>query len=655
MRWSAAGLVACLVSLAAAPARAAISPYLPLQVDPAMDRQIERVFLLAGRPVMARPFTAAAVADALEVACPQDAVLCRNVGRYLARYRQDFALPEIALSAGHADADVASVPNRHGLDADASWQAAGLMHWQPADALVLSAGGIADGDKVIPTGSLLGVGGGRARLDIGWRDHWLSPMTDSAMILGTEARTMPSVTLSNEVGLTRFNLRYEAFAALMSRSSRILYGNGYTEGHPRLVGVHVSAEPAPGVALGVNRVMQFGGGARGGSSPTQVLRAFFNPKRYDNVHDPVNQEQFGNQAVSITSRFMFPGAVPFSVYAEYAGEDTSAKSNFLLGNAALSVGIDFPRLWRRMDLTAEVSEWQNAWYYSHNVYHDGLTNHGRVIGHWGADQGSGSGVGARSAMLRLGWWLDSGASLELRLRALENQRYFAAAAQDVAARDVGLRYSHPVGPFTLGVELGAGREVTGKNTSRAMAFLRYAPGTAAAPWVATGDDAPARRADGAELFIDAGLQMARLRIDLDGRQLPVDYRWTGPAAHFGIGARRRVSPHQDLGVRLEHGDVGGRAFTAVRALDYRYRFDSHLALTGFVGAARYDLATPAYGQYLGVGLQWRDLLPRIDAALELKHAIRVARDDLVPGDPVGGRIDSFHDVSALSLHLSYRF
>jgi hypothetical protein len=135
----------------------------------------------------------------------------------------------------------------------------------------------------------------------------------------------------------------------------------------------------------------------------------------------------------------------------------------------------------------------------------------------------------------------------------------------------------------------------------------------------------------------------------------VAHRWTGAAAHFGLGARRRVSARQDLGVRIEHGDVGGRALTGVRALDYRYRFAGGLALTGFVGAVRYDLATPAYGQYLGAGLQWRDLLPRVDATLELKHAIRVARDDLVASDYGGGRPDSFHDITALSLYLSYRF
>ena len=54
--------------------------------------------------------------------------------------------------------------------------------------------------------------------------------------------------------------------------------------------------------------------------------------------------------------------MPFAVYAEYAGEDTSHGKNYLLGNSALSIGIHFPRLWQHFDLTLEASELQNAWY-----------------------------------------------------------------------------------------------------------------------------------------------------------------------------------------------------------------------------------------------------------------------------------------------------
>src|SRR5690606_29094152 len=62
------------------------SPYLPLDLAPAIERQIERVLILAGKPVMRRPIAAAVVLDALPLACERDRRLCDEVREYLDRY-----------------------------------------------------------------------------------------------------------------------------------------------------------------------------------------------------------------------------------------------------------------------------------------------------------------------------------------------------------------------------------------------------------------------------------------------------------------------------------------------------------------------------------------------------------------------------------------
>lgn len=149
----------------------------------------------------------------------------------------------------------------------------------------------------------------------------------------------------------------------MSESDNILFEGGLTSVTRSARVCTCCIEPASGWSLGFNRLMQFGGGARGGNSLGDILDAFFfNLFRKRQCRAAVADRQFGNQAASFTSRFVFPGAVPFSVYAEYAGEDTSRGRNYLLGNAALSVGIDFPLSWWWFDLTFEASEWQNGWY-----------------------------------------------------------------------------------------------------------------------------------------------------------------------------------------------------------------------------------------------------------------------------------------------------
>ena len=107
--------------------------------------------------------------------------------------------------------------------------------------------------------------------------------------------------------------------------------------------------------------------------------------------------------------------------------------------------------------------------------------------------------------------------------------------------------------------------------------------------------------------------------------------------------------------RIEIDEVDKHSLIGVRAIDYRYRFNQHVALGLFAGAARYDVATPAYGLYFGAGAQWRDLLPRWDLGVELRHVQNAARDHILESDPQGGRPDSFYKIESAQFFLSRRF
>jgi hypothetical protein len=542
------------------------------------------------------------------------------------------------------------VPNQYGLTTESHWVASAHGLWQPYDHAIVSVGAVAyQGEAVIPEGTLLSLGFDRAQLDIGYRTHWFSPSADSSMLISTEAATMPSITLSNYQPLTRFGLQYEAFVASMSKSEAIAFDGGHVSGRPRLAGVHVAMEPASGWALGANRLLQYGGGPRPGSF-SDLVSAFFDPARYDNTGQPGSAQEFGNQVASVTSAFVFPGKVPFTVYFEHAGEDTSDLKPYLLGNAALSIGIHFPRLWHTFDLTYEVSEWQNGWYVNAN-YGDGLTNRGHVIGHWGGDERRfGDAVGAQSHMLRIGWEPGLGRLLELRLSTLANESYSGVGYE--RAYNGTLRYARPFGPFMAGAEVFAGRDVFGGSFSRAGAFFRYA-GDMNMAVSSYGADFTGTPDKTAELFVEVGVSANKTDIVPDENVL-FTRRNTG--AHLGLGARRAVSDRSDLGVRLELDDVDSHTLMSVRALDYRYRFANPLALSVFLGASRYDLATPAYGLYFGGGLQWRNVRPGWDVGLDVREAKKVARDHLLPSDPQSPiRPDSFYTIDSYSLSLTKRF
>ena len=445
-----------------------VSPYLPVDLSPEIERKIERVLILGEQPALKRPIAAATVLDALPRACERDAALCADVRRYLASLTRTAGISYASVAVGAGTGTDTPLPNRHGMTSRSNYEAAAAVYWQPGDGFLVTAGALAYDGDAMPTGTVASIGRQYFQVDVGYRDRWWSPFQDSAMLLSTQAPTLPSVTVSNYAPLTRVKFRYEAFLAETSESANIAFGSGTTAGKPRVAGLHLSIEPLAGWSIGVNRIMQYGGGDRE-DSLRELAKAFFDPSRLDNT-GPASGGDFGNQAASFTSQFVLGDPVPMAIYFEYAGEDTSRSNNLRLGNSSLSAGITFPKLGANLSATLEVSEWQNAWY-THHIYGDGLTNDGHVLGHWGADwRVLGDSVGARSMFARVTWEPKFG-TLETSYRQLDNQDY--SAVNYATARQIDARYSRAWDQVFVGAELTLGRDVFGDSYSRVGAFIRF--------------------------------------------------------------------------------------------------------------------------------------------------------------------------------------
>jgi hypothetical protein len=625
-----------------------LSAYLPLNLEPETERQIERVLILADEPILKRPFAVSLVELALPKACERDRVLCAKVKKYLERYSHDYAVTHASATASVSSGANVVLPNQHGLTTNSDWEISAQGYVQPSDHLLASVGVVAYDGRTVPTGSMLSFGFNWAQIDIGYRDHWWSPATDTTMMIGTEAPTMPSITLSNFEPLTRLGFQYEFFLAKMSSSDHILGGGQGTtvesRGNPKLFGANFSIEPVSGWSLGVNRQLQYGGGGLP-DSPSTLARNFFLPGGKSQTE--------GNQEASYVSRFIYPGKTPFAVYAQYAGENTLDGGSYLLGEAALTLGIDFPKLWRYFDITYETSEWQNSWY-TNNPFLDGMTNDRLVLGAWGADQRVfNDGVGARSQMLRVGWEPPFNGYLEGSVRTLVNQLYGDYPYKHFIEATV--RYSRPWNELTVGGEFSAGHDVFGQSFTRLAGFVRYGGDNHVRETINDEDDEPATSPDaGAELFVDAGAGAFRVRNDLE-KGIPVTTSGVTFEPHVAVGARRAVSTNNDLGVRLELDEVNGRSLLGFRPIDYRRRFGDTFALNLFAGADRYSLATPAYGIYAGIGAQWRDILPKWDLGWEFRHAQNIARNHVLATDIVGERPDSFYKIDSLVGYISRRF
>jgi hypothetical protein len=647
--------IACLIAAAAMSARAGgVSAYLPLNLEPETERQIERVLILADEPVLKRPFAVALVQLALPKACERDKALCIKVKKYLERYSRDYAVTHASATGSKSSGADVVLPNQHGDTSHSDWEISAQGFVQPSDYFLASAGLIAYSGRTVPTGSLLSVGFSGAQLDIGYRDHWFSPATDSTFLIGTEAPTMPSVTLSNYEPLTRFGFQYELFLAQMSRTDRIAYqGQGtsaLSSGNPKLFGAQFSIEPFSGWSFGVNRQLQYGGGGLPDTAHF-LLSDFFNPAG--------KNQTLGKQQASYISRFIFPAKTPFAVYSQYAGQNTLDGGSYLLGEVGLTVGIDFPKLWHYFDLTFEASEWQNGWYANNGVFLDGMTQYRLATGQWDADQRVfNDRVGGRSEMLRIGWEPPFGGYLEERVRYLVNQIYGEYPYRHYV--DATVRYSRPWNDLTVGGEVLAGRDVFGQSFERLSAFIRYGGERHTRDYDSSDDDSAAGaddKADGepaGELFVDAGASASKVRIDLE-KGIPITTSNVMVEPHVAVGARRAVNEKNDWGVRLELDEVNGHSLIGARAIDYRHRYGDTFALSMYAGVDRYNLATPAYSLYGGIGPQWRNILPKWDLGVDFRYAQNIARNHVLPTDVQGVRPDSFYKIESVLAYLSRRF
>jgi hypothetical protein len=650
--------------LAAGPLHArGVSPYLPLNLDPELEREVERVLILGDRPVMTRPIPAAAVVDALPKACTIDPVLCRRVRRALKAYMHDSALEFASIEASAVNGDSKLViPNLHGQTEQSQWQVALAGYLQPSDYFLVNLGGVAYDGRQKPTGSFISMGFEGAQLDIGFRDHWWSPMTDSSMLISTEAPTMPSITLSNYTPLTRVGWQYEVFVARMSHTDKIELTNGeLTSGYPKFSGGRLGIEPAnSGWSLAANRVMIFGGGAAGGQSLSELLQAFFNPLKSQT--SLINGKAvLGKQEAALTSRFVYPGRIPFSLYFEYAGNDTAGGNHVNFTKTDFSVGLQLPRL-GPFDLTYEFSEWQPTWYTSSPSdvqygYGEGITNYLLSIGHWFGDQRRfGEAVGGQSNMLRIGFEPRFGGRLELTLRSLVNDSYNYSVPVSYVHENMGsLMYSYPWKDYVVGSQVDYGRDVFGAHYTRLTAFLRYGDALHAAAADEAEEYGPATRPEGMEFHIDAGAVASSVIADITSNTPRVN-TGVGVGPHLTIGGRRAASEHQDLGMALEADGIHGLSLIGARFFDYRYRFQNPMALNLFIGVGRYAAPTPAYGPYFGAGLQWRNILPNWDVGCDLRYASKINRIRTLPSDPQGGyRNDAYYDITYGTLYVSRKF
>ena len=375
--------------------RAESARIFPLDISPEIERKIERVLILADHRSLKRPIAAATVLDALPRACERDAALCEDVRRYLASLTRTAGISYASLTAGGGSGADTPLPNRHGMSSQSNYEAAIAAYWQPGDFFLMTGGVLAYEGEATPTGTVASIGRDFAQIDIGYRDHWWSPAHDNAMLLSTQAATMPSVTISN---YRPFTTREAALRSVHRAHERVLEHRVRAPARPR--------QPAARRLASVDRALPRLVARRRPDHAVRrrrTRRLVRRPPRCVLQSGRPRQHRERPRTSAIRSRRSRRSSWSANRCRSPSTSSTPARTPRRSATSG-SATPPFPPASpsrssaRGSRATFEISEWQNGWYV-HHIYRDGLRHEGHVLGHWGGDwRVLDDGVGARSAV-----------------------------------------------------------------------------------------------------------------------------------------------------------------------------------------------------------------------------------------------------------------
>lgn len=452
----------CLLALVSTTSSAkGVSPYLPLQVDPLIELELNRLATVAKLPILTKPYHAATVDRYLAKIVDSHPTLYKRISNYIKRYKKDAALTQASVQLSYANEDNITLPNQRGQMTDANYQASFSGFWQANEYLIINGGGrYYEGGDYLRTNSFVSFGIDLLQVDIGYREHWVSPFQEGAVLLSTQAKPPLSVTISNPTLMTDFNIKYEMSIGLLDEHDGIRFDRDEppVSGEPALLMMHLSAQPFDWWTIGLNRTLMFGGDEK--VTLKDIWNAIIDPVNSDNCGGDGTDlqdcsQEFGNQQASITNRFDLNWfEMPFSLYYEYAGEDTNNYTNYKLANLANSFGIFFPYLNETMSLNMEFTTFQKAWY-THHIYAEGYSNDGVKMGHWwGSMKDPKDSIGGEAGSVRFDWQNSNDSQISFLYRTANFNDSRIADYQQ--SHELEINYSKAVNTAFIGLKLYLG-------------------------------------------------------------------------------------------------------------------------------------------------------------------------------------------------------
>ncbi len=245
-----------------------------------------------------------------------------------------------------------------------------------------------DGRRFRPDGTYLGVNVGNFMFSAGLMERWWGPGWDGSLILSTNARPIPTVTLERNY-TDPFETKWLSWIGPWRAS--IAMGRAESGGVPvpdvRFFAARVNFKPRPWLEFGLTRTVQWCGGDRPCDWDTFVDMVIGNDNQV--ADGGAAEDQPGNQMAGSDMRLRSPWkALPLTFYTQWIGEDEAGglPSKFIgqfgletwgaLGSSGWRLRAEYTDT--ACNFTRQSPEFDCA--YRNSIYPQGYAYRGRIIG-----------------------------------------------------------------------------------------------------------------------------------------------------------------------------------------------------------------------------------------------------------------------------------
>ncbi|MEO1246019.1 MAG: capsule assembly Wzi family protein [Pseudomonadota bacterium] len=248
-----------------------------------------------------------------------------------------------------------------------------------------------DGDEVRPDGTFVGMALGNWMLTAGWQERWWGPGRDGSLILGSNHRPAPGITLqrNNSTPFATAWLSWMGPWTLTTFMQQLDDDRAVNDA--LLFGIRGSIRPLPGLEIGLSRSAQWCGDDRPCSLSTFGDLLVGRDNRGVNVD---LEDEPGNQLGGLDIRWALPKGIPVVAYMQWIGEDGRGGGGAIglwqrlaglelhgkIGNLSHRTHVEIADTTCREGGFGFSNAKRNC-AYEHPIYSDGYRYNGKSIGH----------------------------------------------------------------------------------------------------------------------------------------------------------------------------------------------------------------------------------------------------------------------------------